>query len=232
MKKRIILALFITGILLVPYVKLHFEESMVTLTEPVNTTTVLEHAESLDQPKDKVASDKSNADKKESDKRAYTPEETEVKEVIPPEEIVTIQEEKALAIEEVVPIQEEVAPAQEKPVPAKEEITPAKKETTTAEKPTQAVQEEISQKTETLEGSARGFKSTITVEVKKTGDTIESITVLSHRDDRKWYNRAVVVLDNILKSQSTDVDTVSGATYSSRGLINAVRDALGQPLID
>ena len=31
---------------------------------------------------------------------------------------------------------------------------------------------------------------------------------------------------NIMKKQSTDVDVVSGATYSSNGLINAVKNAL------
>ena len=36
------------------------------------------------------------------------------------------------------------------------------------------------------------------------------------------------VISTILSAQSTDVDTVSGATFSSTGIINAVNDALGK----
>ena len=106
---------------------------------------------------------------------------------------------------------------------ALEEEQPTSIETTTTLDPSLS---------ELLEGSAKGYKGTITVQVKKTGDHIDSITVLSHRDDRKWYNMAIVVLEEIVNSQSTDVDTVSGATYTSRGLINATKDALDLPPID
>ena len=37
---------------------------------------------------------------------------------------------------------------------------------------------------------------------------------------------ALVIFDSILNSQSPDVDTVSGATFSSKGLISAVKAAL------
>lgn len=33
---------------------------------------------------------------------------------------------------------------------------------------------------------------------------------------------------NVLKNQNTDVDTVSGATYSSKGLLGAIKNALKQ----
>ena len=36
------------------------------------------------------------------------------------------------------------------------------------------------------------------------------------------------VISTILAAQSTDVDTISGATFSSTGIINAVNDALGK----
>jgi uncharacterized protein with FMN-binding domain len=50
---------------------------------------------------------------------------------------------------------------------------------------------------------------------------------LSNSDDEAFFNRAKEgVTASILAKQSTDVDTVSGATYSSRGIINAVKDAL------
>lgn len=90
----------------------------------------------------------------------------------------------------------------------------------------------VSSAPEILEGSARGFKSTITVQVQKTGDHIDSITVVSHKDDRKWYNRATTVIQDMIDKQTTDVDTVAGATYTSRGIINATNDALGLPAIE
>lgn len=50
---------------------------------------------------------------------------------------------------------------------------------------------------------------------------------MSNSDDEAFFNRAKEgVTASILAKQSTDVDTVSGATYSSRGIINAVKDAL------
>ena len=81
----------------------------------------------------------------------------------------------------------------------------------------------------TYEGSAEGYRGTVTVKVVVAGGAIESITVESYRDDDQFFERAKnSVISEILASQSTDgVSTVSGATYSSRGIINAVADALG-----
>ena len=45
---------------------------------------------------------------------------------------------------------------------------------------------------------------------------------------RHFSNRAMDVVKNVMKKQSTDVDTVSGATYSSKGLLNAIKNALKQ----
>ena len=57
--------------------------------------------------------------------------------------------------------------------------------------------------------------------------TIRSINILSNSDDAAFFNRAKEgVTASIIAKQSTDVDTVSSATYSSRGIINAVKDAL------
>lgn len=78
-------------------------------------------------------------------------------------------------------------------------------------------------------GSARGFKSTIEVEVTVEDENITEVEVTSHRDDRRWFERAYKVIPSaIIEAQSTDVDTVSGATYSSKGIINAVKDALSE----
>ena len=79
----------------------------------------------------------------------------------------------------------------------------------------------------TYEGSANGFSGKIKVSVEIRNQTIQSINILSNSDDAAFFNRAKEgVTASILAKQSTDVDTVSGATYSSKGIINAVKDAL------
>ena len=75
----------------------------------------------------------------------------------------------------------------------------------------------------TYEGSANGFSGKIKVSVVIKNQTIRSINILSNSDDEAFFNRAKEgVTASIIAKQSTDVDTVSGATYSSRGIINAV----------
>lgn len=75
----------------------------------------------------------------------------------------------------------------------------------------------------TYEGSANGFSGKIKVSVVIKNQTIRSINILSNSDDEAFFNRAKEgVIAGIIAKQCTDVDTVSGATYSSRGIINAV----------
>lgn len=76
-------------------------------------------------------------------------------------------------------------------------------------------------------GSGYGFRGEIAVEVVVENGDIASIVVTDHREDRKYYNRsASVMTSSIVESQNTDVDTVTGATYTSRGIIEAVEEAL------
>jgi len=77
-------------------------------------------------------------------------------------------------------------------------------------------------------GSATGFRSTIKVKVVIKRGKIVSVDVVSHGDDAAYFNRARSLLDKIVQQQTTNVDTVSGATYSSTGLIKAVRNALAK----
>ena len=46
------------------------------------------------------------------------------------------------------------------------------------------------------------------------------------KEDAAYFDAASSLLDTILEEQSTDVDTVSGATFSSNGIIHATEDAL------
>lgn len=50
-------------------------------------------------------------------------------------------------------------------------------------------------------------------------------------DGDSYIQSASGLISNIIATQSTNVDTVSGATYSSVGIIEAVRNALSQAAI-
>lgn len=79
----------------------------------------------------------------------------------------------------------------------------------------------------TYTGVASAYGSNLTVEVIISGGKISNIEVLSHNETPGFYERAFESVPNqIISSQSTDVDTVSGATYTSVGIINAVNNAL------
>ena len=82
----------------------------------------------------------------------------------------------------------------------------------------------------TYTGSGTGFKGRTTkVSVTVANGKVTNIETLSYGDDRKWYERASSsVIPKIISNQSTSVDTVSGATYSSKGIMSAVANALSQ----
>ena len=76
-------------------------------------------------------------------------------------------------------------------------------------------------------GTADGFGGEIGVEVTIKKGKIAKISVKSAPDETpKYLDKAKGVIPKIIKAGSPDVDTVSGATYSSTGIINAVRKAL------
>ncbi len=78
-------------------------------------------------------------------------------------------------------------------------------------------------------GSAQGFGGAITVQVTLKDDEITDIQVTSAPgEDSAYLSQGEGVISSIISAQSTDVDTVSGATFSSTGIINAVVDALGK----
>ena len=81
----------------------------------------------------------------------------------------------------------------------------------------------------TYEGTGMGFGGEITVSVTVADGKVAEITVLSaDGEDPAYYDQALAVLDEIVSAQSTEVDTVSGATFSSTGLIDAAAYALGK----
>ena len=77
------------------------------------------------------------------------------------------------------------------------------------------------------EGEGQGFGGPIRVAVTVEGGQITAVDVLSHdKEDNAYYETALKILPSILAAQSTDVDTISGATFSSRGILAAVDAAL------
>lgn len=78
----------------------------------------------------------------------------------------------------------------------------------------------------TYTGSGAGYGGTTKVVVVIKNDEIISIDVEEHQDTKGFFELAMGVIQKILGSQSTNVDTISSATYSSKGIIAAVNDAL------
>lgn len=77
-------------------------------------------------------------------------------------------------------------------------------------------------------GTAEGYSGDVSVAVVIQEHTIKAILITDTSDDESFFNRAMDVVKNVMKKQNTDVDTVSGATYSSKGLLNAIKNALKQ----
>ena len=77
-------------------------------------------------------------------------------------------------------------------------------------------------------GTAQGFNGPIKVRVTVKEGSIAKIEILSHHDDNPYFQRASRVISKILGKPGKAVDTVSQATYSSRGIINAVNNALSK----
>ena len=79
----------------------------------------------------------------------------------------------------------------------------------------------------TYKGSANGYGGKVTVNVTVSKKTMTAIDIVSAPGETdSFFQRAKGVIDEMLTAQSTDVDVVSGATYSSNGIIGAVKNAL------
>ena len=79
----------------------------------------------------------------------------------------------------------------------------------------------------TYEGTAPGHRGPIRVRLQISQAGIDDIVIVSHRESA--YPGAAAMeelLEEILETGSTDLDAVSGATFSSRGFLNAVEDAM------
>jgi uncharacterized protein with FMN-binding domain len=79
------------------------------------------------------------------------------------------------------------------------------------------------------EGQGTGKNPGIKVCVTIKDDKITDISIISSNDNSEYFDEAAAVIPKcIIEAQDTNVDTVSGSTLSSEGIINAVEDALSK----
>ena len=95
-----------------------------------------------------------------------------------------------------------------------------------AKKTVEKTKDATSYKNGVYYGTGTGFGGTLKVKVTIKKEKINKIAVIESKDGESYMKKASALLDKIIQKQSTNVDVVSGATYSSVGLIEAVRDAL------
>lgn len=117
-------------------------------------------------------------------------------------------------------------PSKDKKQQVSESMADTETETENATEDTQTATGSFGLADGVYKGSATGFSGPVTVAVTIMDKKITSIDILSSTDDEAFFNRAKGVIDRIISSQSLDVDVVSGATYSSNGIIGAVKNAL------
>ncbi|MEG0494848.1 MAG: FMN-binding protein, partial [Eubacterium sp.] len=84
----------------------------------------------------------------------------------------------------------------------------------------------------TYEGIAPGRNDDITVSVTVENGTIKTITEINQSETDYFWKQALDMFKRIISRQDTDTDTVTGATMSSKGIQNAVADALTKATIE
>ncbi len=76
-------------------------------------------------------------------------------------------------------------------------------------------------------GTAQGYGGPVTTQVTVKGGYIDEVQVVdAPNEDGPYLEQAVKLIDDMLVKQTPNVDTVSGATFSSAGIINGAVQAL------
>ena len=79
----------------------------------------------------------------------------------------------------------------------------------------------------TFTGSAKGYGGITTVQLTVTNGYITDVQVLSHLDDSPYIENVISsLIPDLIANQTTTIDVVTNASYSSNGVRFAVRDAL------
>jgi len=77
------------------------------------------------------------------------------------------------------------------------------------------------------EGIGNGYRGPIHVRVQTSTAGIEDIAIVSHQESNFPGLAAMEqLLEEVLETGETSIDAISGATYSSRGFLQAVENAL------
>jgi uncharacterized protein with FMN-binding domain len=80
---------------------------------------------------------------------------------------------------------------------------------------------------EIFEGVGQGFRGPISVQVRLNDGSITEIEIIDSAEDRFVGGAAMEeLIDLVIMYNSTDIDAVSGATESSEGFLEAVRNAI------
>lgn len=108
-----------------------------------------------------------------------------------------------------------------------EEIVRLQYEMTQAKSEDRKADENTGYRDGTYQGEADGFGGTVAVEVTIENGKITGIEVTSaENEDGAYLSMAKDIIPKIIAAQSADVDTISGATFSSTGIKNASQEAL------
>ena len=85
----------------------------------------------------------------------------------------------------------------------------------------------------TYTGVAEGYGPELTVSVTVADNVITTVQVVSHNENNvKYYGKAIdAVPAAIIAAQTPVVDTISGATYTSNGIMQAVINALAPAVV-
>ena len=187
----------------------HADEEQTAARQETSDSTLPAETETVSAP------DGETADEAEEAEEADTADEQDAASA--PEEAEAAAEETEAPAETPENAQAAAAPAEE---PAPAETQPAEEE-----KPAEpAVVYQY--KNGTFSGTASGFEGPITVSVTIENDRIINIVVTSASEDEPYWSDGKTIISRILSAQSTNVNTVSGATFSSGGIRDAVKAAL------
>ncbi len=74
---------------------------------------------------------------------------------------------------------------------------------------------------------AQGYGGTIEIEAVVENGWLQEITIVSaEKEDAAYLSMAEEIIPEIITNQSADVDTITGATFSSGGIRKAAEEAL------
>lgn len=75
-------------------------------------------------------------------------------------------------------------------------------------------------------GTGEGYVGETQVAVTVKDGVISSVIVVSSQDDGAYVENAKALIPQVISTQRTDLDAVTGATYSSRAILTAIENAL------